>query len=682
MTNNELLESLDSKKGNEPVDFEKECKEVLGAERISPNRVYSLMQMLDRTCTSEINRENHTILLSSKKLAYRDSGTEKKKNVFSELLWEYVSRYQKLCKVYYPCIASILTYYMHEEAKEASDDSQVFHEKKELFLSRALSILHNRSSEEKHMGFIPPPVIGILEELIQNNKEILEEIAVEALHKLREMSKQVQDFCLVGQGLLPMFKHFSVMVETAAKHSTQNVISLFSILQLMLKNSTSFAISRNIYSLAFLLCREIQKKTLAMLGGLQVYVDPASPVLSGCLQIKTRDCSTVVSSELIISDKHVASFVVEIAAYMFHPYMHITSVEIEIREKIVAVDPKVWNLFHQLFCTEISKCKIKLMTVDSSSCSSLIEGFFSSTISRHIVQMEISPFLILSEKSLQLISKCTLLNHLSLGEPFSTEEEGSLAIESFLLWMKNNKKQFILNLRFLRLSFVYSKKTFSVLSKISFANTRILEIDFLSGSLYADKPPFMPALSVLVNKTAFPRLEEVSIHNSAVSLEDFTKFSTEMSLVQNRYKMLFCPMGSSYLPFQTHSTFKKPEPVPLNTGLVFMINESTAYKWSVLASYSILDECVLCKKTYSPDGTSDVLIMPCGNLFHMECVLHLVSQRKNMCCPLCKKKIHMYKGLAVAIDVLFCTRDRSQVYSSLSESTKQEDLFDFFFAHD
>lgn len=688
MDSTNLLEQLlaqpdgqsDTEWENIDPEFIAACRGFLAAEKLTQVAVEAMLGVLEAACAAEINSMNHTILLR-KKLVFQNVGHPWKKDAFSELLWCYAGRYQQLCNTYYPCVASLLAHYIQEQLKSEAEVSTSRQEKKRRFLACAVARLRARTFEEKHMCFISEPVLDILEELIQTETEApaVAGTAALALQKLRDLAKPVQDFCLVGISLGRMFEHLAVMVGLAAKLGANKLAGLFEALQVFQRREQAAGASQNAVLLAFLLSSRIQKKALTFFSGVHLYMDPGSPKLSGTLCVKTQDCTCLETSEYIMADQDVNALVLEIIKHMFYPSIQLTSATIEIGEQTVPISARTWNLFHRVFRTEITRCRVKFMNIDPAACSQMIEGFFASAISRDVFQLTLSPVLILSEKNLQLIAKLPKLNSASLCEPFSTEEGSSPAIESFFLWMEEHSGSFFATLKSLSLSLLYSSKTFAVLSQLRFTAVQDVELEFLKGSAYLNPSAAAPHLAVLVNSRVFPVLKEISIHNNAVSRHDFNHFAHDLRLVQNRYRMLYCPLGSSYLPLQTHSTFRKPEPLSLNSGLLFIINEDVAYKWAAAPHRYISEECILCKRKYIPGSLADVLIMPCGNLFHLDCVSQLLLLRKNMCCPLCKKKIHMYKGLAVAVDILFNIKDQTVDAPALLRATQDTDLFPLLF---
>jgi len=87
--------------------------------------------------------------------------------------------------------------------------------------------------------------------------------------------------------------------------------------------------------------------------------------------------------------------------------------------------------------------------------------------------------------------------------------------------------------------------------------------------------------------------------------------------------------------------------------------------------------CMLCKKKYEKKVVEKIVIYPCGTIFHLECAEETFSQKKNLSCPLCRKKIHMVKGLAMAVDLNFSS-GKGMLFPPMASGLKKEKAVNFF----
>lgn len=398
--------------------------------------------------------------------------------------------------------------------------------------------------------------------------------------------------------------------------------------------------------------------------------------------------------EVVNASTHISSLLHHVLHYTYSPNARICSMHIRVPDRAAQSGGYTrWNILGTAFRAEVTKVSIVfverpqgvqesvglsprnvLQTNEGSDAavrtrgekenphnleaaakpsSGLVVGFLSSTMAKGFLHLQLALFCPVGERILEALGKITQLESLSLKSTVFSETPIS-GIVPFIQWMYDHQSQLFRSVQCMSLAFPYTKNAFCVLAQVCFARLETLRIDFIPS--IESRNPEETSILDLLQRSTFPSLRGIVVYNDTVTFQEYMQINTKLGLVQCKYGQLHCPMGSTYIR-QSSYAFKRRENPPLNSGIVFMVRESQAHSWASKKGSPTPRQCLICRAAYRAESTANVVIMPCGAIFHFECVSRAFARKKNLCCPMCKRKVHMSQGLAIGVDTLFSADD-------------------------
>jgi len=559
---------VETPKESERNEFSELCTLILAKEELTAENVSYLLMYLGSICDKSFHEKTTDAPRSP---APAPSQTPPEPNIFSEILWSYDILSETAYSSYYPCVFSLISIYMKESPKKDALSGQIVLDQKAAFLAKATEVLRLRSREERKMGYLPQDVLEILHELLRGTDAHQLECVESTIAKIKSLENPMQELFLLHRRLSCLFRSVAALVSEAMQFGARKAEQLFSCAQAVTEledNGDSNPSTLSILSL--ILCREIQRLAVEQFPGMCFYLDPSFPKMASVLVIKTRDRVVLESPDEELSRK-ATDFLLEVVSSLFHPCARIGLLHVELGSEILPVRTAALSLFGKVYDAAVMKCHVEIMSLDTFRCSRALEKIFSSSLVANILHLGISPMVLLSEKLLGLVAKLEKLDSLLLCEPFFHENRCSLAIETFFTWMSRHFPPFSQHLRYLTLSFPYSQRTFSTLSRISFSSLECFTLEFLAGSKYEESAGKRNTLTTLFNRRVFPSITEINILNDTLTEDEFGDILGSNRLIQTKYGSFYCPLGSSYLKQKSYS-FRRQEGLSLNTGVLFILD--------------------------------------------------------------------------------------------------------------
>ncbi|KAI5180227.1 hypothetical protein NEOKW01_0556 [Nematocida sp. AWRm80] len=724
--NNSILDIYnDNKESNynsDYIEFKSQCNKILSKTTFTKNDIEKIFMALEK-------------ILGTYKIRHTMRPDNKQKKNINESIWWYKIELNRVYDIYYKALSTFLSAYTWHTIKKGECATGVFIEKRELFLSKAVELLEERSIEEKTLCYIPEEVLDILMEMVRCDADNNVMDVIAAMARVKELGPTIKKLSVVKTELKHLFELLRTIVKTAMAYGTPTLIELLETLEGTETEYQNCSMSQLYTPLLYsdLLQAEIKLWIVQeFTKSCMFYFDPVCPRLASKIIIKSYEEPYAKEETFMIVNKFIKDIVYKILKYMIHPVIRVYSIQMELHNYSSGISVSKWNILSKAFKCEVLKCNLQFYNVTAMATSKIVENLFLSRMIKGSIHLTISPAVILCDELMKAISKKVRIESLTLRD-FSqpqvkmhpldgklstkmyttattlpdtfddydviekqrrkhlfktgtienklfqtstekrfrrtsveydnrygyfpveiTEEEHipltTSAIEYFICWMHSNNPSFFRHLRYLIISLVYIPQIFSTLSKIRFFGIEKLEIEFLEGEQTA-LDPSKNKITKLVNKIVFPLLKEVNIHNVQITEEEFELFHKEIGLIQSRYNKLFCPLGSSYIK-QSSYTFRYPEHISLNIGIIFIVHESLVYEWAYIPKSITPRECLLCKSKFK-NINDKAVILACGNIFHLRCIFYTFNNKRNPCCPLCRRKIHMHLGFAVAMDITF-----------------------------
>ncbi|KAI5187912.1 hypothetical protein NEHOM01_2441 [Nematocida homosporus] len=639
--------NLKSQIAGESVEFKEAVKIVLGQEMVPSEQVGMLLYLLETRYKDKVFE-----------IEYLPNQT-KTESIPSELDFvEIVSRFgaglSMVNNSYFNHVSSFITMYIENVVEIRKKGGECYFDKKLALLDKIFEIFSTRSNEEKDLFFVPSEVMDIMVELSDISQEEGQLSIIDMVNTLLRSEGRIRVMVALKKGLREVFDDLRMIILVVKELGIGLLEDLYEAAEIIHLRETKRVCegeSKTLLWLSEYLMHEIKKWVIEELDDLIIYFDPTSPKLASILVIKTPD-SAVFKTERFSVDVCNTRILYEVLRSMWHSQVQANTVLLEIGGLVERVESGIWSLFTRTFKLSIIKCKVRFTPKATTESAELLKDFFLSKITETITQLSISPLINLGEPVMKALAQNLQLESLSLLE-VERRNEVLGSIEDFLLWIFSNHAAFAHYLKYLTLIFPNSPTTLAALSNMVFPAVESFEINFLlNKGQTLERNSESQELSQLINKKVFPTLKEATVQNRLVSQQEVEAINANLKMVQTRHGRFYCPMGTSYIK-QAIYTFKQAESMSLNAGIVFLIQESFVMTWLESLGTTGPRECMTCQGSYVSQGHRTLVIFPCGNIFHVDCASRSFAQKKNLCCSMCRKKVHMYKGLAMAVDTQF-----------------------------
>ncbi|OAG31234.1 hypothetical protein NEDG_01647 [Nematocida displodere] len=513
-------------------------------------------------------------------------------------------------------------------------------------MKKVINKLEERTENEKALCFLSQSTLDVLLEVLRCEDHKKTNSIILAIGIIRKKHKQVVGMVKMRKSLesvLSRVKELVMLLSACESSITASMIDLLYVLCTKKEISDS---EKCIQALGLLVLEEIKRWISSLFQGMHFYLDPSSPLLACKIVIKQLSTAPTRTPFQFLGSQ-IERFFNVLLGRVHSSLVQCTSMFLDLGSVHSSGGIK-WLFLERAFKTEISACKIVCTQPGSSTqgCNTFLVELFNSSILSKTLHLHLVYAEPLKKSARMRVTNLSRLQMLTLEEDpeVGKEVEGIENFVSDLLCFRPIKT--------LALSFPYNVKTFFALLKVVYTGVEKLILTFVTKKLFSPRSPKTSDICCLLNSALMPSVKEISIHNSVLSEIEFTTICADMSMVQVRYGRFLCPLGACYIK-QNVYLFRKPEPVALNGGLVFIMAEDTVKQWAQTASDTYLEQCYLCDKPYAKASKARVLVLPCGNIFHLSCISEEFTTKKNMCCPQCRKRIHMSFGCAVAIDTLF-----------------------------
>ncbi|KAI5171545.1 hypothetical protein NEFER03_0867 [Nematocida sp. LUAm3] len=585
----------------------------------------------------------------------QSSQTSSKEMILPNYLWKYVLRIEKIYDVYFPIVNEFLAIYTNTTRDILQKENNILIEKKLIRYQEIIESLENRTKAEKEMGYIPSFVLDTFLEIARCDEEEHYESLLHSISKIKEMNVFIKDTANAKKSLSSFFFDLVEIINRFSFFGNIHVVSLYKICEEISIKETSSNMGvypESISLFASLLMFEIKTWATSLFSPVQMYFDPNAPRLAGSLVIRSASIFSATPNRrnLHMCKKRIFSLVLR---HIHYPMAQINAVSFYIEPGIQNIHISSWEIFSRIFRLDIIILKIKISPKSTIEDSMVLNSFLSSKIASGISHLVFLSMGAIDSSAIRLLGTFLILESFTIMDPnidVGFQENVGTFIQKILLV----NQSFFDNTKYLVMSFPYSQKVFDIISSMQFISAIKFEMELLLDKQQRMDPEESRSISQILNRTVFPRLKEASVHD-VISQYELEKVCIQMDMVQTRYNRFYCPLGASYIIQRTY-TFKNPETFPMNIGLVFLISEKFIGECLKIPRIHMPRMCMLCDKMYDKYSEDILAILPCGNVFHISCISQTFSSKKNPNCPLCKKRIHISHGLAVAINTLFIDR--------------------------
>lgn len=671
MGNTEQIAEIKSKIKKKETDFQAVCSSLFLQEKVTKESISFLLHLLVNMYEDQILSINTVAKISAK--GYRYIIFDK---TFFDTLQDYYNGIHNVREAHYNLLSFFLSMCMQKIDNLPEKTIDIIYEKKEFLLDKVLPLLQKRPEEEKDLYYVPAYVLDLLSETIWGNEEEVQQDKDRALKQIKEMDVRIKNLSFLKRALEKTFRNLKEIICAAVE-----IEGIEGIATLCLEAKKVCGVEgidkkhrKVICMISHILFEETRKAIFKFFSDFVIFFDPSSPKLASTLVVKTRERIIGEDVQKNVEIK-VDEIITEILGSMLYPNVYAKSIFFNIGSEKKTVSPQVWNALGKIFKLDLLQCQIKFAYTPFPHSFCVLENFFLSEAAAPIIHLSIFPLITLSSQLISILNRNITLESLSLFEPVISIDTPQTAIKAFFSFFSKETSIFQY-LKYLTLSFSYSEKTFMSISQRTYSQLEKLEIRFLGPPEEKKDKRGIDTLFSVINRGIFPNLKELSLHNSNLTKSEYKKMCSTMRMVQTKYGGFYCPMGACYMEQDTY-IFKFSENMSLNAGVVFIVEEKVVANWISIPENVIPQKCLLCKVFYKKENKNKLLILSCGNIFHIDCVSWSKSLKKNPCCPLCKRKVHMHKGLVMAVYTLSHKREKNPMDNFLSfDKQENADIFD------
>ncbi|KAI5135810.1 hypothetical protein NEAUS04_2110 [Nematocida ausubeli] len=577
-------------------------------------------------------------------------------------------RYEELMRDAYSKYLYLLCVFLKECARyQFTMDpfcESIFLEKGIGVCQEILFTLKKRSTQQARIGYIPSDILCLLVSIIRSHcKEMTPEF-LSAVHEMKKLETEILELLSMKSVMVPLFKLFSCIIRCAEQKGEEVLQSLLKAIEKTetYKNSLYFGRYKSVPFLARALRDEIRAWGMSLVSPAYCYIDPAFPLLAGALVVKPEPMNISSSDDLSM---HISMIIREMVRFTPYIDIRINYLYIDVGDIGGEITVHKWDYMCHVFNMDVITCEINFTTQNIYEASRFVDGLFRSIISQDIISLSMYPIIPLSKKAQTVLIENLHIQSLYLKELTTTDFVNS-CIEEFVYALAKRRSGLLRCLKGLSITAPFHKSMVDSMQRITFNGIQELVLDFISlNSVY--QMGRLKSITEIVNPTTFPILQELTVKNYLITRDDFNFLNLSMKLVQIKYYNFYCPSGSSYRPEQTSYIFKRPESVAMTSGIVFIVSESTVYEWTMNHSTAAFSDCLICNESFKDNPKEQVIILSCGSVVHITCIMEIFGKKKNPCCPFCKKKVHLIMGSPMAVDVMFKPPTACTAYKSLRQ---------------
>ncbi|EIJ87826.1 hypothetical protein NEPAR06_1928 [Nematocida parisii] len=563
-------------------------------------------------------------------------------------------KYEKLMYEMYPKFLYLMCVFLKECARYqfTTDISSggVFFEKSVEICQEMLFILRKRTVHETSLGYIPSSILSLLLEIIRTHCKDVSPEFISAVHEIKRLEGNILEILAIKTMLGPLFKLFKCIIDHVGNQNQRVMQSLLKTIEKTeaYKTSLYFEQNKTVPFLAKTLREELRTWGMNLIHPVYFYIDPAYPLLAAAIVIKPDNLIYEPHEGISM---YISLIMRELMRYTPYVDMRVNYLYIDVGDTGTDIDVNKWNYLGHIYNLDVIRCEINFTTQNVYEASRFIDGLVRSVVAQDIISLSMYPSIPLSRKV-----QCVLIDNLRIESLDVKECLGSggisSCVEEFICLLAKRKNGTLRYLRELAITSPFYKAMATNLQKITFYGIQKLTLEFIALDRYYNTGS-IKNITELVNTLTFPVLHELNIKNHNITKEDFNFLNLNMNLVQIQYGKFYCPSGSSYRPEQHSYTFKRPESVAMSSGIVFIIAENIVYEWTVNYVDTAFSDCLVCKIPFCNNSNKQVVILSCGSVVHISCIVDAFGKKKNPCCPFCKKKVQLIMGSPMAVDIMF-----------------------------